>query len=199
MSVMSPLGTVTVLAASSPWGEVIEQLQFTMGEGPCLDAYALGRPVLTADLASASSSQWPGYASAAQEHGVQAVFAFPLQIGAVRLGALDMYRSTPGDLPGSELAAALLAADAAALSLLHLADGNGRLPAGAEPGATYQSQVHQATGMVVAQLGIPEADALALIRAHAYSHDQSVASSAHEVIGRRLTFSASPDQEIEST
>ena len=59
--------------------------------------------------------------------------------------------------------------------------------------------MHQATGMVVAQLGVPEDDALALIRAHAYSHEQSVGQSAHDVISQRLTFSATPQQEIEST
>ena len=62
-----------------------------------------------------------------------------------------------------------------------------------------RAEVHQATGMVVAQLGLPETDALALLRAHAYSHDQSVAETAHAVIDRRLAFSANPDQEIEST
>ena len=62
-----------------------------------------------------------------------------------------------------------------------------------------RAEVHQATGMVVAQLGLPEEDALALIRAHAYSRDQSVGRTAKDIIEHRLTFSGSPDEEIEST
>jgi ANTAR domain len=79
-----------------------------------------------------------------------------------------------------------------------LADGPSMQEAGQGPWSE-RAEVHQATGMVVAQLGVPETDALALLRAYAYSHDQSVAATARTVIARTLAFSANPDQEIEST
>ena len=104
MSVMSPEGAFTVLAGSSPVSETIEQLQFTLGEGPCLDAYAFGRPVLTPDLSHAATRRWPGYAPAAMGLGVHAVFAFPLQVGAARLGAMDVFREQTGSLPNADLA-----------------------------------------------------------------------------------------------
>ena len=91
VSLMSETGNHVAYAASGPTCERFEELQFTMGEGPCMDAYASRKPVLTSDLAEVAG-RWPGYATAVQDHGVRAVFAFPLQIGAARLGALDVYR-----------------------------------------------------------------------------------------------------------
>lgn len=194
MSVMSPQGAVTVLAASSPWGEVIEQLQFTMGEGPCLDAYALGRPVLTSDLASASSSQWPGYASAAQEHGVQAVFAFPLQVGGARLGAMDVYREQAGSLSGPQVKRALAFADAAMEAMLDApgpaggdgAEGETALGAALHEGGSLA--LYQAQGMVSVQLGVSLAEAMVRLRAHAYAHDRPLNEVAADVVARKVIF-----------
>ncbi|MDQ7810735.1 GAF domain-containing protein [Amycolatopsis sp. A133] len=73
----------------------LEDLQLTVGEGPCLDAFASGGPVLIADLAAATA-RWPAFTPAACELGAAAVFSVPLQIGVVRLGSLDLYRETPG-------------------------------------------------------------------------------------------------------
>lgn len=194
MSVMSAQGTVTVLAASSPWGEVIEQLQFTMGEGPCLDAYALGRPVLTADLASASSGQWPGYASAAQEHGVQAVFAFPLQVGGARLGAMDVFREQPGSLSGPHVKRALAFADAAMEAMLEdppPAGGDGAEVENALGAALHEGgslAVYQAQGMVGVQLGVSLGEAMMRLRAYAYTHDRPLSEVAADVVARRVIF-----------
>jgi len=79
-----------------------------------------------------------------------------------------------------------------------LADGPSMQDAGHGPWAE-RAEVHQATGMVVAQMGVHEEDALALLRAHAYSHDQSVGHTAHQVVDRRLTFTANENQELQST
>lgn len=197
LSVMSPQGAVTVLAASSPGSEVIEQLQFTMGEGPCLDAYALGRPVLTADLASASGHQWPGYASAAQEQGVQAVFAFPLQIGEARLGAMDVYRDQAGSLSGPMVNRALAFAAAAMEALLD-APQTGR---GVEEGAVALGSalddggslaLYQAQGMVKVQLDVSLGEAMVRLRAYAYAHDRPLADVAADVVARRVKFEPDP-------
>lgn len=192
MSVMSPQGTVTVLAASSPESEVVEQLQFTMGEGPCLDAYALGRPVLTADLASASGNQWPGYASAAQEHGVQAVFAFPLQIGGARLGAMDVYREQAGSLSAPLVKQALAFAEVAMTAMLDApqsaggdgAEGGTALDAALDDGGSLA--VYQAQGMVSVQLGVSLAEAMVRLRAYAYAQNRPLSDVAADVVARRV-------------
>jgi hypothetical protein len=123
------------------------------------------------------------------------VHALPMGEGGERvIGVLTLHqRGTDREI---DLDAAMIVARVVSAALL--ADGPTMHEAGHGPWSE-RAEVHQATGMVVAQLGIPEADALALLRAHAFSHDQSVAQTAHAVIDRHLTFSANPDQEIEST
>ena len=74
VSVMSRSGGLVATAASSPRSARVEDLQFSLGEGPCLTACTTGRPVLVPDLEQAAGVPWPGYASAALSHGVQAVF-----------------------------------------------------------------------------------------------------------------------------
>lgn len=193
MSVMSPSGAVTVLATSSPASENIEQLQFTMGEGPCLDAYEFGRPVLTPDLSVAADKRWPGYASAAQEHGVRAVFAFPLQVGAARLGAMDVYREHTGSLSKPLLTQALAFAEAAMTALLAAQQQR----SDDEPSVLGMAMedsflVYQAQGMVQAQLGVTLAEAMARLRAYAYSHDRPLNEVAKDVVARTLLFQPDP-------
>lgn len=192
MSVMSPEGAFTVLASSSPVSETIEQLQFTLGEGPCLDAYAFGRPVLTPDLSHAATRQWPGYAPAAMGLGVHAVFAFPLQVGAARLGAMDVFRGETGSLPNATLHRALAFAEAATVEML-TAQQHSEV---AEPSALGVLEsaiedsfvVYQAQGMVQVQLGVSLAEAMARLRAHSYAQGRPLSDVAADVVARRMVF-----------
>jgi hypothetical protein len=118
LSVMTDGGVRGVAAASDEASEHSDELEFDLGEGPCRDAFASGRPVLEADLAAGGMARWPLYASAPHDHGVRAAFAFPLQVGAARLGVLDLHRSLPGPLSAEELASALSFADVATTMLL---------------------------------------------------------------------------------
>jgi hypothetical protein len=192
LSMFSVSGDPTVVAASSTSARRIEQLQFTLGEGPCQDVYELGRPVLTPDVAAATS-RWPGYAPAALQHGVRAVFALPLQVGASRLGALDVYRDETGPLSGSELTQAIAFAEAAMTTLLDAQDGATRRRGsdlGEALGAAVAGPlvVYQAQGMVHIQLGIPLAEALTRLRAYAYSNDRDLSDVAADVVARRLVI-----------
>ena len=170
ISVMSPHATVTVLATSSAGSDVLEQLQFTLGEGPCLDAYALGRPVLTPDLAEAAVRQWPGYAPALQEHGVRAVFAFPLQLGGARLGAMDVYREHTGPLAAPLVQQALAFAEAAMSAVLAAQEDAGRDESVLGAAMDDSFLVYQAQGMVRVQLGVSLAEAMCRLRTYAYAH-----------------------------
>jgi hypothetical protein len=125
VTVMTDDGGRGVGAASDPGSARLEELQFTLGEGPCVDAYASRRPVLVPDLADGAMARWPAYAPTVHEQGVQAVFAFPLQIGAARLGVLDVFRDRAGALTADELWHAVLLADATVAALLdqHEHDG----------------------------------------------------------------------------
>jgi hypothetical protein len=193
---VSPTVRDTVHATDRVAGE-LEEWQLTYGQGPCLDAFTGGGPVLVADLHSAeSAARWPVFTPAALDSGAHAVFALPLQVGAIRVGVLDLYRTTPGRLSPHELADALAFADTAGMLLLDTA-------AGAQPDTAdlawqrddptaHQAQVHQATGMILAQLGISATAAFARLRAYAYAHDRRLGDVARDIVERRLHLPPDP-------
>jgi hypothetical protein len=190
LSVMAADGIRGITAASDPASERIEELQFLLGEGPCIEAFASRRPVLVPNLSDGAMSRWPVYAPAAHGEGVRAVFAFPLQVGAALLGVLDVFRTRPGGLSGEELRQALTFADVAVTTLL---DGQDN----AEPGATAngvdeailsRAEVYQAQGMVMVQLGVTLGEALARMRAYAFAENRRLDQVARDVVARRLRF-----------
>ncbi len=117
VTLMTTKGSSTLVASAGPPGPAIQELQFDLGEGPGLDAYAAGQPVLVPDL-PASLARWPGFAAAAIERGIAAVFVFPLQLGAVRFGVLTGVRAAAGPLGERELSAGLIFAEVATELLL---------------------------------------------------------------------------------
>jgi hypothetical protein len=179
------------LGSSDATMGVVEDLQFTLGEGPCLDSYRLGRPVFEPALADPATPRWPSFTPPAVEAGVAAIFGFPLQVGAIRLGALDIYLDRPGDLSETQLADALVMADVITHEVLALQAGapRGSLASELDDADRLRVAVHQASGMVAVQLDIPIGDALIRIRAFAYAHKQSVNDVANDVVARRLQMS----------
>jgi len=182
-----PVGSVGTTGDVSA---LIEELQYTLGEGPCVEAHRLDRPVIEPDLASPTTPRWPAFAEPAVDAGVRAVFGFPMTMGVVRLGALDLYRDAPGPLTDDQYADALAMADIAAETVLAMqANGSkGVLTAELENGSNFQYVVQQAAGMVSAQLDISVAQALVRLRAHAYADHCLVAEVAADVVARRLRF-----------
>ena len=86
------------LCASDAVSQLIEELQYTLGEGPCVDAYQRDAIVSEPDLADPQTSRWSAFTPPVLQAGVRAVFGFPLRVGMVRLGALNLYRDRPGEL-----------------------------------------------------------------------------------------------------
>jgi hypothetical protein len=176
------------VAASDSSSRVNEELQFSLGEGPCIDAYATRSPVLEPDLAGRGVRRWPGYGPAAQDHGVEAVFAFPLQVGAARAGAPDVHRDTPRPLSPDGLAKAFTFAEVA----MGLLDGRygiagSRSSADLDDVLAYRLEVYQAQGMVMVDLGISLAEALTRMRARAFATEISLLQVANQVIAGLLT------------
>jgi hypothetical protein len=171
--------------------EELEELQYTLGQGPYVDAAGLDGPVLVADLSAADSrGRWPMFAPAAADRGIRGMFAIPIQAGAARLGMLDLYRLMPGLPSNGELADALAYADALlVLALDHRGGIAPNLNNLEETGMTgRRAEVHQAVGMMSVQLGIDVTEALARLRAHAFLRDRRLAEVAAEVVTRRLRF-----------
>jgi hypothetical protein len=185
ISVMTADGTRGVAAASDPASERIEELQFTLGEGPCVDAFADRRPVLAANLSEAATYRWPVYAPAAQDGGVRAVFAFPLQIGAVRLGVMDIFRNRVGSLTDTELRTAFTFAEVTIETLLDMQE-NRQSRDGDAVDVGRRAELFQAQGMVMIQLGVSIGEALVRLRAYAYAENRRLEDVARDVVNRRL-------------
>ena len=183
-----------VIYASDRKAADLEELTVTVGEGPSVDAVA-GSPVFVGDLATAQClARWPVFAPAAASAGIRAVFALPLQVGAIRLGVLDLYRADPGDLDRDQLADALILADTACSLLLDAADhDHARRDGWFEQTGPQHPEVHQATGMITVQLGVTAPVALIRLRAYAYSHSRRLIDVAGDVVARRLRFDPEPD------
>ncbi len=180
-----PIGS---LCTTNPVSALIEELQYTLGEGPCVDAHRLDRAVLESDLQNPATVRWPAFSGPAIDAGVRAVFGFPLQVGAIRLGALDLYCDRPGALTADQHADALILADVAAQAVLVMqADAvPGQLAAELEASSDFLYVVHQASGMVAVQLGVSVAQALVRLRAHAFATNQTITEVATAVVARTL-------------
>ena len=166
----------------------VQDLEFTLGEGPASDAYAEGKPVMVGDIA-VFSSRWPQFTRSSAEAGIRSVFALPLQLGAIKLGVLVLYRDEPGALEGEALAAALLAADLVTNQVLDIQAGalSESLAWGLEID-DYRAVVHQATGMISAQLDCAMGEALVRLRGRAFANDRAIDQVAAEVVSGNLRF-----------
>lgn len=187
------------MCATDLVSESLAEVQITLGEGPCHDAAVSGAPVLAASLADGCGDQWAVFAEAAARAGAAAVFAFPLRIGAIRVGVLGFYRDKDGPLDTLQLGNALILADIATMLLL---DAEARQPDdplfGAPPAsqsaglAAHHAEIAQATGMLTEQLGVGIAEAFARLRAYAYAQDRRLSDIAHDIVIRRLRLEPDP-------
>jgi hypothetical protein len=187
--------------SSSTLSRRLDEFQFTFGEGPCLDAVRLGRPILVPDLSGDEEQRWPAFTHAAVDHGVRAIFALPVAIDSAPVGALDLFRTVTGSLTEDGLAGGLLAAELAALPLLELMTRDVDWQTAGEGGAGWEElaslervEVYQATGIIIAQLDIGPSDALARLRARAYADGRTASEVAWDVVERRLSFDADDTQ-----
>jgi len=176
------------LCTTNAVSHLIEELQYTLGEGPCVDAYQQDQVVAEPDLAEPVASRWLAFTPPALAAGVRAVFGYPLRVGSVRLGALNLYRRWAGPLTDDQHADALVLADVAARWVLEAQAGAPPdvLAAELESGADFHFAVHNAAGMVSAQLEISVTEALIRLRAYAFTSDRLLTDVARDIIARRL-------------
>lgn len=168
---------------SDALGARLDDLATTAGSGPCIDAFELGRPVLVPNLA-ADGVRWPGFTADAVTAGAVALFSFPLQVGGVRLGVLELHRRSAGSLTPSQLTDAFLLADVATDTIFD--DVHGVAPLTLSGLVDIQAEVHQATGMVAVDIQVSLAEALLRIRGYAFAHHMTLTGVAKEIIERRL-------------
>lgn len=164
------------------------ELQFSLGEGPSHDAFALQEAIDEPDLENAQPSRWPSFTASALELGTRGVFALPLSAGTKCIGVLTLYYDVAGPLSSEQRSDSFVVADELARAMLEMQARNQTdvLAGDLHDPATHRAEVHQASGMVAVQLGVPVADAEVRMRAHAYAANRSVADVARDVVGRRL-------------
>jgi hypothetical protein len=183
------LGNETV-SASGPLAARLDELQFDLSEGPCWDAMRQGRPILEPDVRAHPNREWPAFSRALAEHEVGAIFAFPLAFGPIQIGAMDLYSGSPRELSSREQRESSILASHISRIVLDRAIRRADEPEILGPEDQFSRRlIHQATGMVLAQLDISAEDARLLIQGHAFAHSRSMRDIAEEILERKLDFS----------
>ena len=187
--------TQGTFGSSGEMSRRLDELQFTLGEGPCLDAVRHGRPVLVADLDDPEDERWPAFTGELLRSGINAVFALPVRIASQQVGALDLFRRRAGELTGRALTGGLLAAELAAVPLMDLMSSDLDWDASAEGGDGWDQlaslsrvEVYQATGMLIGALDIGPTEALLRLRAYAFAHDMTAAETAWAILEGRVSL-----------
>ncbi len=182
----SPFAQATI-CASDHVAAHLDELQFDLGEGPCWEAMTFRRPALHVDIQSENPSSWPQFAEAIRGGTVGAMFAFPLTVGSLQIGAVDLYSTSPTGLTDSETSELSALARLASWQVLRLVLAHQPDPEGA--GFPYsRREVHQATGMIIAQFDLGAEEALLLLKAHAFSSGRSMRELSHEIVERTLSL-----------
>jgi hypothetical protein len=188
ISTLGPmLGSETVSATDRQVAR-LDELQFDLGEGPCWEALATGAAVHEPALLTEPRHDWPAFTRAVRKERVGAMFAFPLSVGPLRFGAVDLYDEQPRELSErySEQASALagIISRRVLRSVLDQAGESGH----DDPSPFSRRTVQQATGFVIAQLGVSADDAELLLQGRAFVEGRSVREVAEDVLERRRTF-----------
>lgn len=197
ISLMHEGTTRGTFGSSGELSRRLDELQFTFGEGPCMDAVRQRGPVLVADLRDPTEQRWPAFRDAVLDSGVSAVFALPVVVAAGEVGALDLFRTRSGSLAKETLTGGLMAAELAALPLLDLMtsdvdwDGAARGDDGwGQLASLERVEVYQATGMIMAALDVGAVEALVRLRAQAFARGTTASEFAWAVVERRLSLDA---------
>jgi len=194
VSVLAGVSGQSTMCSTDPTAARLDELQFDLGEGPCWDAMSTRMPVLRPDFRHDDSGVWPMFSDAVHSDprgsAVHAIYAFPLFVGSLDIGAVDLYSTTGTPLQSHEVTDASDLASVAAWQVLRRILADTPTDDAAGPSTYNRREVHQATGMVLAQLDISADEAALLLRAHAFSSGRTVAEVANDVVERRLNFAA---------
>ena len=163
-----PRGQLRVVAASSEAARLLELFQLQNDQGPCLDCFRTGRPVGAADLAAAAQ-RWPRFAPAARHAGFAAVQALPMRLRDQVIGALNLFRATPGAFDPANVRIGQALADVATISLLHERSMRRSDTLNEQLQTALNSRViiEQAKGKLAERLGLDMNQAFSLLRDHA--------------------------------
>lgn len=195
ITVLGTFGHQSTIAVTDPLAARLDELQFALGEGPRFDALRTSRMAVAVDIRASEETRWPIFLAAIAGLNVRALIAVPLMIGAITIGVVDLYRTSPGALSAREQESAALIARIVAVPALNAAftAADDEAALGRETAPEMRREVHQATGIVLAQLDISATDAFLQLRAFAFSSASTVAGIARQVIAGTIDFRHLPD------
>lgn len=198
---VSTLGDVLgaeIISTTSADARRLDELQIDLGEGPCWDAVRLGEPIAEVDLAGRGRMRWPAFATAADEDvRAASIHAFPVGAGALRFGAVDLFTREPLVFSAGQTRQAATMARVIGRHLLRDAVDTTSRPDAATSRYYSQRVVHQATGIVLAQLDVTAEEAQLVLKAHAFSANRTVSEVAADIVANRRGFRRA-DGEIEA-
>lgn len=183
LMLVAPDGDLRVMASSSDAMRILELLEIQAQEGPCLDCYRTGRPVLNRQLAAATTV-WPRFAPEATAAGFHTVHALPMRLRGTVLGALNLFHTHPGDLRPADIDAAQAMADVATIAILQHRAAHEAQIVNEQLNHALNSRIviEQAKGMLAERLAMDIEHAFATLRHHARSHNLRLADVARDVV-----------------
>jgi hypothetical protein len=178
------------LSATDDVATRVDEIQFDLSEGPCWTALATDAPVLETDLVQRPNSAWPAFNEAVRSEPVGAVFAFPVAFGPFPLGAVDVYVPQPATIDDDAVRQTRTLASAVGRRVLRralrsIAEEDEAL---LDRSPSSRRVVHQATGVVLAQLDISPEDAYLLLQGHAFARRTTMRRVAEEILDGTVRF-----------
>ena len=195
VSTLGPMLGTETLSSSDPQVARLDELQFDLGEGPCWEALVTGGAVFEPDLQLRPAHAWPAFLAAVRRERVGAMWAFPLGLGPLRFGAIDLYDVQPRELSEQYTEQAAVLAEIVSRRVLRSALERAADSDGDQDDRNPFSRrvVQQATGFVIAQLGVTAQDAELLLQGRAFVEGRSVRQIAEDVLNRRSGFRLEAD------
>lgn len=186
-TVGNALSAETIVASDAQIA-LIDELQFDLSEGPCWDAVGSGRPVLESAIQRGRHNTWPSFAEAIKDHAVGAIFAFPLRVGPLQVGAVELYDTEERTLSEQLVVEMMSLTRPLSRYVLRRTVELAALPDASQFKPHARRRIHQATGFVIAQLGLSPDDAHLFIQAQAYAQNRPMAEVAEDIIARRTGY-----------
>ena len=184
-------GRLRLIASTSEAMETVELFQVQNDQGPCLDCYHSGEPVLVDDLAE-QAARWPRFVPFAIGAGFRGAHALPMRLRGQIVGALNLFRSEPGGLAHADVSAGQALADVATIAILQsrTMSESHALTDQLQHALHSRIAIEQATGMVAEWAGVGVGEAFARLRSYARSHQRQLTAVAEEVVAGALGIEA---------
>jgi GAF domain-containing protein len=183
-------GGLRLMASSSEAMRVLELLELQAEEGPCMDCYRSGRPVVNVDLATDEArARWPRFVPEARAAGFRSAHAVPMRLRGTILGALNMFRTGATEMAGDDIVAAQAFADIATIAILQ---NRAALQAQVvneqlSQALTSRIVIEQAKGVLAERAALNMEDAFTRLRTYARNNNRRLADIAGEVIAGTLS------------